>query len=438
MMSAGGRAGRHGARGLLGVVTMIAALLGAQMAHAALLSRKPAPAAAKPAAKPSNNAPADIWVATWEAAPTLATSPTVLTRQTVRQIARVSVGGIYVRVRLSNEFGDRPLVIGSAHIALAVGAGAAIQPGTDRPLTFGGKPQIVIPPGARALSDPASLTVPALSSVAVSLYFPEAVGAVTEHAFAMQTSYLAPNDVTAAADLPGATTMNSQVILTGVDMSAGASSRVVVALGDSLTAGFGSTPDTNHRWPDRLAERLIARTGKPPLSVVNAGVAGNRLLHDFFGPNALSRFDRDVLSQPNVGYLVVLLGINDFGLPGGRHLPAEEVTPDDVIAGYRQLIVRAHSYGIKVFIGTMPPFGPIPQRPGFYSDASEFKRQTVNNWIRTNKEFEGFIDFEAALRDPKTSPARLLPQYDSGDHLSPNDAGYKAMADAVEMRLFEN
>ena len=417
---------------LWSAVLLVAVLMAPLGANAALLARKP-PAAAKPPAVATTPA---IWVATWEGSPTLQQSPAVLTRQTVREIARVSVGGIYVRVRLSNDFGDRPLVIGSAHIALAAGAGSSIQPGTDRPLTFGGKPQIVIPPGARVLSDPASLTVPALTSVAVSLYFPEAVGAVTEHAFAMQTSYLAPGDVTAAGDLPGATTMNSQVILTGIDMSAAATSRVVVALGDSLTAGFGSTPDLNHRWPDFLAERMLARPGKPQLAVVNGGVAGNRLLHDFFGPNALSRFDRDVLSQPNVGYLIVLLGINDFGLPGGRHLPAEEVTADDVIAGYRQLIVRAHSYGIKVFIGVLPPFGPIPQRPGFYSDASEGKRQIVNQWIRTTRETEGFIDFEAALRDPKT-PNRLLPLYDSGDHLSPNDAGYKAMSDAVEMRLFD-
>jgi len=209
---------------------------------------------------------------------------------------------------------------------------------------------------------------------------------------------------------------------------------VVVALGDSLTGGFGSTPDTDRRWTDRLAERLAAK--KAAVSVVNAGIGGNRLLHDFIGPNALSRFDRDVLSQSGVTHVIVMIGINDFGLPGGRKLPQEEVTPEQMAVGLRQLIGRAHARGVKVLAGTLPPFGPIPERPGYYSETSAAKREALNQWLRSSKEFDGVIDFDAALRDPK-DPKSLLPAYDSGDHLDPNDDGYKAMADAVELKLID-
>jgi lysophospholipase L1-like esterase len=378
-----------------------------------------------------------VWAASWAAAPEAQRAPNLpLSNQTVRQMARLTLGGLYVRVQLSNEFGDKPLVVGAAHIALAAGAGSAIRPETDHAVTFGGRPGITIPPGARVLSDPVGLKVEPFSNVAVSVYLPETTGAVTEHYFANQSVYVGSRDQTGAADMPGATAATNEMIITGVQVSVPAKSRVVVTLGDSITGGFGSTLDANHTWPDRLAERLAERKNAPQLGVVNAAIGGNRLLHDFIGPNALSRFDRDVLAQPNVGYLIVLIGINDFGLPGGRNLPAEEVSYQDVIAGYQQLIERAHSYGIKVFIATLPPFGPIPERPGYYSEASEAKRVAVNQWIRGGKGFEGVIDFEAALRDPKAIN-RMLPAYDSGDHLNPNDAGYKAMADAIEMRLFE-
>ncbi|HTX50530.1 MAG TPA: SGNH/GDSL hydrolase family protein [Caulobacteraceae bacterium] len=376
-------------------------------------------------------------MATWEASPEPQRPPLVkLANETVRMVAHVSLGGIFIRVRLSNEFGDKPLTIGAAHLGLSAGTGGGVQPGSDRTVTFGHQPTITIPPGARVLSDPVSLTVPSQADVVVSLYFPGDVGAVTEHYFGLQTSRLAPGDNTAALEFPSAETITKQVILTGLDVSAASGTKTVVALGDSLTGGFGSTMDANRRWPDDFSARVLGPKGLSKLSVVNAGISGNRLLHDFFGPNALSRFDRDVLSQPNVGYLVVELGINDLGLPGGRNLPEEEVSADDMIAGFRQLIVRANSYGIKVFFGTIPPFAGFTERPGFYSDAAEIKREAINDWIRTNTEAQGYIDFEAALRDPD-NPRRLNPRYDSGDHLDPNDAGYQAMADAIEFRLFE-
>ena len=392
----------------------------------------------KPASASGPNGPADIWAASWGTSPEPPRAPFVtLTGQTVRQVARLSLGGIFVRVQLSNEFGDKPLTVGAAHVALAAGpGGAAIQAGSDHPVTFGGKPGITIPAGARVVSDPVRFQVPPLANLAVSVYFTDVPGAVTENYFSMQTAYIANGDQTAAADLPGATTATQRLILTGVDVSAATGTKVVVALGDSLTGGFGSQMDADHRWTDHLAERLLDRKSGAPIGVVNAGIGGNRLLHDFFGPNALSRFDRDVLARPGVGYLIVLLGINDFGLPGGHNLPQEEVSADDVIQGYRQLIVRANSAGIKVFLATLPPFGPLPQRPGYYSDAAEAKREAVNQWIRTNKDAQGYIDFEAAVRDPKT-PNRMLPQYDSADHLDPNDAGYQVMSDKIDFRLFQ-
>ena len=412
--------------------TLIAALSALLLPSAALAAKRP------PAPKAAAGGAADVWAATWEASPEAPRgAPVSISGQTVRQIAHVSLGGIFVRIRVSNEFGDQPLTIGAAHIGLA-GAGAAIQPGTDNAVTFSSRPQITIPAGARVISDPVRLTVPAMSSLAVSLYFPQYAGAVTSHFFPMQTGYMAAGDQTASPDMAGAQPLTRIVALTGVDISASRDTKVVVTLGDSYTGGFGSTMDANHRWPDLLAQRLADRGGGPPIGVVNASIGGNRLLHDFFGPNALSRFDRDVLSKPQVGYLIVLLGIDDFGLPGGRGIPEEEVTADDVIAAYRQLVARAHSYGIKVFIGTLPPFAPGPE-PHYYSDLSEQKRGAVNQWMRVafdKREFEGLIDFDAALRDPK-NPIRLLPAYDSGDHLDPNDAGYQAMANAVEMRLFQ-
>jgi lysophospholipase L1-like esterase len=413
----------------------LARRFGRLLLASALLAALIAPAAVQAAPrKPA----ADIWVGTWEASPEPQRPPLVnLSNQTVRQVAHISLGGIFIRLRLSNEYGDRPLTIGAAHLGLATGAGGAVQPGTDQKVTFSQQPGITIPPGGLVLSDPISMNIPNEANVAVSLYFPGQVGAVTEHYFAMQTSSMTPGDATAAPSLPaGAATITKQVVLTGLYISAGNGTKTVVTLGDSLAAGFGSTPDLNHRWPDYFSDRILGPKGLPGLSVVNAGIGGNRLLHDFFGPNALARFDRDVLSPPNTGFLIVELGINDLGLPGGRNLPDEEVSADDMIAGFRQLIVRANDHGIKVFFGTIPPFGGFTERPGFYSDAAEIKRETINNWIRTNKEAQGYIDFEAALRDP-AKPGRLNPKFDSGDHLDPNDAGYKAMSDAVELRLFQ-
>lgn len=373
------------------------------------------------------------WAASWQASPEPPRAPlVVLNNQTIRQIVRVSLGGVQVRVRLSNDFGDKPLTVASTHIAYA-GTGSAIVAGSDRVVTFGGRRQVVIPPYSHVISDGVDLPTPSLTNLAVSLYVPGAVSTVTEHYFALQTAYIAPGDTTGAPAMPGASTVTKRALLSGIEVAASKKVKVVVVLGDQLTGGFGSTIDTNRRWPDKLAERLVAK--KALIAVVNASIGGNRLMHDLLGPNALSRLDRDVLTQPKISHLIVLEGINDLGFPGGRNLPYDDVSVDDVTTAYRQIITRAHAQGIKVIGATMPNFGPIPERPGYYSDAAEAKRKAINQWIRTSRAFDGVIDFEAAVRDPQ-NPDRLAPAFDSGDHLDLNDAGYQALANAVDLNLF--
>ncbi|MEP7183429.1 MAG: GDSL-type esterase/lipase family protein, partial [Betaproteobacteria bacterium] len=268
------------------------------------------------------------WVATWSASPQAASSPVEFTGQTIREIVRVSIGGKRVRVRLSNAYGDAPLVIDSARVALR-STGASIAAGSDRMLTFGGSPSTTIPPGALAVSDPVKLRVPDLADLAVSLHVPGVAVAATEHSLGLQTSYIsAEGDYTGADSLPTATTAQSFYFLTGVDVDAARNARAIVALGDSITDGHHSTADANKRWPNRLAERLHARKNAARVAVVNAGISGNRVLHNTVGTNALARLDRDVLVQPGACYLIVLEGINDIGFPGA-------VSADQIIAGHR-------------------------------------------------------------------------------------------------------
>lgn len=374
------------------------------------------------------------WTTTWQASPEPPRTPTIaLNNQTIRQVVRISAGGNRFRVRLSNEYGDAPLHIGAAHLAIAA-EGPAIRLGSDRTLTFSGARDIYIPEHAFVYSDPVELTVPALGSIAVSLHLPGNEKTITEHSFAMQTAWVVKGDATGTTKLEGASTITKRALLSGVDVITGGKVHTIVTLGDSITGGFGSTPDANKRWPDQLAERLVAK--KEDYAVANAGIGGNRLLHDFIGPNAVSRFERDVLSRSNVSHVIVLIGINDFGLPGRRNQPAEEVTLEQMVTGLRQLIERAHEHDIRIIGATLLPFNVIPEAPGFYSEASAAKREALNKWIRESGEFDDFIDFDKALRDPR-DPKNMLATYDSGDHLNPNDAGYKAMADAIDLKLFK-
>jgi len=375
------------------------------------------------------------WVGTWSASPQPAGAPVQFSGQTVRQIVHTSLGGEKVRVRLSNAYGSTTLRIGSAHVALSAG-GLSIVEGTDRILQFNGSSTISIPAGALVVSDPVTLDVQALGDLAVSLFLPDPVTVTTEHTVAIQTTYVSdPGDFTAASTFE-ATPTQSYYFLTGVEVSAAKRASAVVAVGDSVTVGFGSTPDLNRRWPNLLAERFQSHPYTSHLGVLNAGVIGNRILHDFVGTGALARFDRDVLVQPGVGFVIVLEGNADILIPRLTSNPSEVVTVEEIIQGHRQMIERAHALGLKIFGCTLNPVEGYPF-PGFWTPDLEQKRQSVNRWIRTSRAYDGVIDFDRLLRDP-AHQSRLLPAYDSGDHVHPNDQGYQAMADAVDLSMFRD
>ena len=386
------------------------------------------------------------WVATWSTtlhqpvvAPGLANPG--FSNQTLRQIVHVSIGGSQARIRLST-FGAGGLLVGAAHIALSAGA-SAIVPGSDRILTFGGEPSITIPADAPVVSDPADLDVPDLANVAVTLFLPGATGPASWHFDARQSSYISPSgDYTDAAVMPldpAAPTTTSWFWLSGIDVVASRRAAAIAAIGESTTDGAQSTLDANHRWTDELARRLVAEFDDRAPGVLDEGLDGNRLLHDGLGPAALARLDRDVLSQPGLAYVIVYLGINDIGTgwAGGLN-PGQAVTADQMIQGYRQIIERAHTRGVNVYGATITPFKGafVPGTPfALYSPENETKRQALNTWIRTSGEFDGVIDFDRVLRDPN-DPSQLAPKYDSGDHGHPTDAGYKAMADSIDLSLF--
>jgi len=375
------------------------------------------------------------WVGTWSASPQGVAAPIQINGQTVRQIVHTSLGGDRVRVRFSNAYGTSGLVIGSAHVAISADA-ASISSATDRVLKFNGSPTITIPAGALVVSDAVTLTVPGLCDLAVSLYLPDNVAATTQHSVGLQTTYIsASGDFTGAAIEP-TTTTQSYYFLTGVEVAASNRARAIVTLGDSVTDGFGSTPDTNQRWPNLLAERLQSDATTSRFSVLNAGVSGNRVLHDFVGTSALARLDRDTLVQTGVKYLIVADGNNDFLIPGLIGNPAEVVTVAQMIQAHRQMIDRARAMRLRIYGGTLTPVEGYPF-PGFWTPDLEAKRQAINHWIRTSRAYDAVIDFDKLLRDP-SHPSRLLPAYDSGDHLHPNDGGYRTMAYAIDLSLFRD
>lgn len=386
------------------------------------------------------------WTATWYASPqatwgpdfALPTGvPALLAQQTVRETARISVGGNRVRIVLSNRYGTQPIHIGAARVARAAsdndntGAPAPFAPGL--PLTFGGLPQATIAPGAPLVSDPVDLRVAALEQLAISIYLPHATPLATFHWGAQQTGWIHNGDATAApTGQPIA--LHGRALLTGILVENNTRRDVIVALGDSITDGNGSTPDQDRRWPDYLAATM-ARKG---IAVVNAGISGARLLGDRMGANAAARFAPDVLDQPGLATVVVLLGINDIGWPGSAFAPDEPpMTAPRMIAAYRQLIAQARARGVRIIGATLPPFdGALHGTPfdGYYTPAKDGIRRDINRWIRDSGEFDTVTDLDAALRDPQ-HPARLLPRFDSGDHLHPGDAGYEAIAAAVAITL---
>jgi lysophospholipase L1-like esterase len=334
-------------------------------------------------------------------------------------------------------FGTRPLSISAASVGLR-NSGAALVAGSNHALTFGGRASIDIPIGAYALSDPVSLSIHVQQDLAVSLFVAGDSGPATRHALALQTSFVStPGDFVSRDDAgPFRTEIHDWPYLTAVEVGSADNSRSIVAFGDSITDGYLSTQDANHRWPDYLVDRLAA--GHRKLALVNEGIGGNRIWHDaipgrlFFGPSGLSRFDRDAVNISGVSHIVVLLGINDIGQANPTSHPEEQISAEDIIVGLKQFALRAHAHGIRVIGGTLTPYQGAP----YFEVQGEAIRERVNSWIRGAKEFDGLIDFDVALRDP-AAPTKMQAAYDSGDHLHPNDAGYKAMAEAVNLALFD-
>lgn len=405
--------------------------VGALLAAATAAALAQAPAASRP-----------VWVGTWAASqqvpePANALPAAEMRDATVRQIFHVSLGGSVLRVRLSNAFGTEPLHFTSVHIARPVGTpGPQIDPASDRAVTFSGKMDVIVPAGAEYLSDPIAWPLAPLSSVAVSFHLDNPPEVETGHPGSRETTYLAHGDWTGAPDLPGAQTVEHWYQVSGVDVEAGPGAAAIVALGDSITDGHASTTNGNTRWTDFLAARLEESPATRGIGVLNEGIGGNHLLMDGLGPNALARFDRDVLAQTGVRRVIVLEGVNDLGgltMRGAAPAEAHASLVERVEAAYSQMIERAHAHGLVVMGGTITPYmGSDYYHP---DGADEADREAINAWIRTPGHFDAVIDFDRILRDPE-HPDHLLPAYDCGDHLHPNPAGYKAMADGVPLTLF--
>jgi lysophospholipase L1-like esterase len=387
------------------------------------------------------------WVSAWSTAvhtplafpgmPPLAT----FDNQTMRMVIRPTIGGQKLRIRFSNELGTTPLAIGSARIALVKKNGSII-PGSDRPLTFAGEATVNIPAGAPMLSDPAELTIPAFAEVAVSVYLPKRTTPSTFHLLGQHETYISgPGNFVGTEDIQHATVTRSWYWLSGLEFWTTDKSASIVAYGDSITDGVGAKEDEYGDWPNQLAKRLAELKNPSGLAVVNEGIGGNRILYDGAGINALARLDRDVLSQPGVADLIILEGINDIGWPHMKPIPAKEgsslhgnpfaaqaVTASDLIQGMQQIIDRAHEHGIRVFGATITPY----KGADYFTEDGELARQAVNQWIRTGKAFDGVFDFDAAVRD-NAHPEQFREDLQSGDHLHPSSAGYKAMAASIDL-----
>ena len=382
------------------------------------------------------------WVGSWAASQQLVESrnslnPDDLRDATLRQVIHLSLGGSEIRVRLSNRFGTQPYHVSSVHVAqVASRTAGTIKPETDKALTFSGTSDVTIPMGADYVSDPLVYPVAPLSDLAITLHTDLPPSEQTGHPGSRATSFFVHGDQVSAAELPNAHKIEHWYFIAGVDVPAAPDATAIVTLGDSITDGHGATTDGNDRWPDVLAKRLQSNTGTRNINVLNHGIGGNRLLLDGLGPNALARFDHDVTAQAGVRYLIILEGINDIGTLAREHeVPAAEHNGlvRHMIGAYEQMIARAHTHGIKVIGATILPFaGSGYYHPG---GTSETDRQRVNEWIRTPGHFDAVVDLDRVTRDPQ-QPDRLLPAYDSGDHLHPSPAGYAAMAEAIPLSLF--
>ena len=381
--------------------------------------------------------PAGRWIGTWAASPEAQPNKTAMsdsTGATYREIVHLSTGGAAVRIVLTNEFGLEPLTIGAARIAMSAG-GSAIELSTAKMLSFGGQASVTLPAGTMMVSDPVEMELPAFVDVAVSFFIPaQTISQSTTHSYALQTNYMATGNVVDARTLLTPVEVSSWHFIKGVEVEANegsAAGGAIVALGDSITDGAASKPNTNGRWPDVLARRIYADKTLSGVGVLNAGINGNRLLRDGDGgESAIRRLDRDVLTQAGVKYLLVLEGINDIGhiVSASPSDPAD--TAQSLIRALEQIAMRAHTHGIKVIGATITPYESCK----YASPEGEKMREAVNDWIRTTKDLDGVADFEKIVRDP-AHPTRFLPAYDSGDHLHPNAAGLRAMGEGVDLSL---
>ena len=382
------------------------------------------------------------WVGSWAASPQLPDPADALSAEgaqgvTLRQVVHLSIGGAELRVHLSNRFGTAPLHFAAVHVAQpAPETPGGVIPATDKALAFSGSPDVTVPAGADYISDSLAFRVAPLSDLVITLCLDSLPAQQTAHTGSRATSYFVQGNMVSAADLPDAKKIEHWYFIAGVDVAAPTRSAAIVTLGDSITDGHGSTTNGNDRWPDVLAKRLQASPQTRGLAVLNQGIGGNRLLLDRAGPNALARFDHDVLAQAGVRYLIVLEGINDLGMLT-RDSDVPQAEHDAMVhaleAAYEQIVMRAHAQGIEVIGATVMPFaGSAYYHPG---PATEADRQALNQWTRAAGHFDAVIDFDKVTRDP-AHPDRLLPAFDSGDHLHPGPAGYAAMGDAIPLSLF--
>ncbi len=369
------------------------------------------------------------WVGTWSTAPQLVEpnnnppSPG-LSHNTLRQIVRVSLGGDTLRMRFSNEFSTSPVTLNKVHLALSLGQGA-IEAATDRVLLFNGKPTVTMEPGAAATSDPLPFSLPPRTDVAITIHFAETSADVTGHPGSRTTSYLLAGDQTSRTDFSGAVRTDHWYVIHTIDVKAPDSSAAIVLLGDSITDGRGSGTNKQNRWPDELARRLQEHSPTQQVAVLNQGIGGNCVLGSCLGPSALNRFERDVLAQSSVRWLIILHGINDIGGAQGTGVSSK------LISAYTQMIHSAHAHGILVYAATLLPMGGS----SYDTPAHEAERQSVNQWIRRSGLFDAVIDLDRALRSPADT-LRLRPEADTGDHLHPNETGHRLMAEAVDLQLF--
>jgi lysophospholipase L1-like esterase len=384
------------------------------------------------ASAPTTSPAAEPWVATWATAPQLTEPRNMppspgLAGNTLRQALRVSIGGSHLRVRWSNEYGQSPMVIQAARLARYRGGGA-IDPATERPLTFNGQPGVTIPAGQVAVSDSLAFPLEPMADVALTVWFGDAPGDLTGHPGSRTTSYIQPGNTVSTPSMADGVGTDHWYALTGIDVIAPGAAAVAI-LGNSITDGRGSTTNGNDRWPDMLSRRLRAAPATRQVAVLNLGTGGNCVIRACLGPAGFARYRRDILDQAGVRWVIVLEGVNDIG--GARGGAASDSVATRLIADYQQMIGQAHDRGLRIYGATITPFGG-----SFYaSPEHEAARATVNEWIRTSGAFDAVIDFDAALRDP-TDATRLRPDVDTGDHLHPNAEGYRVMGETVAPTLF--